>query len=290
MHFDLLQQKKTDIPSASGLVKKGAHFFVIGDDSPHLFKLDSDFEPVEKTPLFPADARDRIPKIEKADLEAMEMISEEEILAFGSGSLSPQRDVLFSIKPGSDIAVEKFPLTTFYSAIKELKIMEGSELNIEAAAFYEENLFLFNRRKNVIFSFSLSAFRDHLIKASPLPSLQVSDYELPKIQGIEAGFSGATITASGKLLVTCSVEDTENAYDDGEVLGSFIGISSGFRNGIFEEISWTRIPSEAPLKVESVCVERENSEASIDVVMVTDSDGADSLILKGTLELSTKNK
>lgn len=285
MKFAVQQQLAIDVPSASGMVKHRDSYFVLGDDSPYLFQLNSKFEVVERIPIVAGEQRERIPKREKPDFEALEMISENEIVGFGSGSLSPQRDSMIKIKLGDEARLKTFSLTSFYSKLKDLEIMQGSELNIEAAAFHEDQLHLFNRRKNVIFSLSFPDLLSAIEKGSALPPVLTSAFELPEIGGIEAGFSGAAVTASGKLVVTCSVENTPNAYDDGEVLGSFVGISSGVKNGIFDTFSWTRINSEEPLKVESITVAREISDTEIDLVLVTDSDGADSYIIKGTLNL-----
>lgn len=286
MKFELLEQKiLNNIPSASGLVKHRDSYYVLGDDSPYLFKLNSNCEVVGRIPIVAHEQRERIPKREKHDFEALEMISENEIVGFGSGSLSPQRDSMIKITIGNEATFQTFSLTSFYSDLKVLEVLQGSELNIEAAAFHEDQLHLFNRRKNVIFSLSFPDFLSAIENGSAFPPVLTSAFELPEIYGIEAGFSGAAVTASGKLVVTCSVENTPNAYDDGEVLGSFVGISSGVKNGIFETFSWTRINSEEPLKVESITVEREILNTEIALVLVTDSDGADSLVIKGTLSL-----
>lgn len=285
MKFTIQHQSNIDVPGASGLAKDENGYLILGDNSPYLFLLNSNFSVEEKIPLFPNEHREIIPKPEKPDFEAMEQISENEILGFGSGSLSPQRDKMICIHKGENYKVESFSLTVFYKALKKLEIMRGSELNIEAAAFYDNHLYLFNRRKNVIFGVSYPQLEEHVRRQGPLPDISASAYELPHISGIEAGFSGAGTTASGRLIATCAVENTDNAYDDGEVLGSFVGISSGVKNGIFEPFSWTPLTSEAALKVESVIVEREISEKELELSMVTDSDGADSLILKGLLSL-----
>lgn len=284
MKFEILQQKTLEnIPSASGLVKAGLVFYVVGDDSPFLFKLNQDFQEVARINLLAGEHRERIPKPEKPDFEALEMISQKEFLCFGSGSLSPQRDVMLRILPEEKPAVEQFSLSSFYAKLKTLPLMQDSELNIEAAAIYREELLLFNRRKNVIFSFNFPEFFRAIQGKSPFPEIKATAFELPKLNGIEAGFSGATFTASGKLLVTAAVEATDNAYDDGEVLGSFIGISSGVKKGNFDEFLWTIIPSKTALKIESICVVEEISEKEISVALVSDSDGAESLLLQGIL-------
>src|SRR3712207_8318455 len=44
----------------------------------------------------------------------------------------------------------------------------------------------------------------------------------PEINGLKAGFSGASFFED-KIFITASVENTNDAYLDGEVLGSFVG-------------------------------------------------------------------
>src|SRR5690606_20745831 len=142
------------------------------------------------------------------------------------------------------------------------------------------------RRKNVIFTVNYKDFLGFIENNSPFPEIKFAEFKLPDINGIEAGFSGATAWGKSKILITSSVEDTDNAYDDEEILGSFIGVISLDDNKINETINWVSIQNEnKPLKIESIAVDNENSERDIDVVLVTDSDGDKSLILKGNLKM-----
>ena len=70
------------IPSGSGLIKTGSAYHIVGDDSPSLFTLNSDFEVTSKIPLLnTTEFLDigRIIKSEKPDFEATELIEENEI-------------------------------------------------------------------------------------------------------------------------------------------------------------------------------------------------------------------
>lgn len=285
MKFELVQEKTLPgIPSASGLAKHGKHYYVLGDDSPFLFQLDEKMDLVARFPVYPLTDTEKILKKDKPDFEALEMISISEMAGFGSGSKSPERDVFIRIFLREKLSVKQYSLTGFYRALKDMEVLKDSELNIEAAAYADDILYLFNRRRNVIFSLSYSSLLLYLEKGTPLPQIRATAYELPNINGIEAGFSGATVTDDNKILFTCSVEDTDNAYDDGEVLGSFVGLLELPGENAAGTAECVMIESGTALKVESICLERRISPSELLVTMVTDSDGAESLILKGSLQ------
>lgn len=184
--------------------------------------------------------------------------------------------------------METYSISGFYEHLKSLEIFSDSELNIEAAAEYQGQLFLFNRRKNLLISFSYEDFLAHVLKDAPLPEITIKEVVLPKLNGIEAGFSGATAFPDKPLLIfTASVEDTENAYDDGEVLGSFVGLLDMTSGEILGEVLPVE-PSDksgVPLKVESVAIEKMLSDFELQLLLTTDSDGGDSLLLRARLRL-----
>lgn len=288
MHFKIIDQKELEkISGASGIVKLSNHFYVVGDNSPYLFKLNTEFKIVSKYLIsdIQVDSDNlRMAKKDKHDFETLEMVSENEMISFGSGSRSPERDEFIRVVIDGEVTVKKYKLTAFYNAIKGLDILKGSELNIEAAAYMNETLYIFNRRKNIIFSVNYKDFLNYIENNSSIPEIKYVEFKLPAINEIEAGFSGATALGKSKILVTSSVENTDNAYDDGEILGSFIGVISLEGNGIKDAINWTVINNEnKPLKIESIAIDKENGQRGIDVVLVTDSDGGESSILRGNL-------
>ncbi len=287
LKIEILHQRELDIPSTSGIVKSGNNYYAIGDNSPFLFLLNEDFKVVSKSPIhsFEHLTGEVIAKKLKPDFEAMEMISENEIIVFGSGSYSSARDKFLMITIGDSISVKEYNITTFYENLKSLPILENHELNIEAIAFLQGELYLFNRGRNVIFTFvynELLAFFEGRI-SFPVPESTL--FELPFINGIEAGFSGASaFLGSARLLFTASVENTPNTYDDGEVLGSFVGIIDIADNAVANVYRVVEIPDPS-LKVESVTIHKEISNHTTNIVLVTDSDGGKSMVLTARLEL-----
>ncbi|QAA81072.1 hypothetical protein EI546_04720 [Aequorivita sp. H23M31] len=277
-----------EVPSASGIVKWNDIFFLIGDDSPHLFKVDHNFKILGKTLIHSPKVQqgEVIPKFHKPDFEAMEMVSDSEILIFGSGSKSPERDVcvLFDLIQSS---YNEYYISNFYDYIRGMEIMQGYELDIEGLAISGDNLFLFNRGRNIIFSFPYSEFIGYCKNGRDFPIPKTSLFTLPSINGLQAGFSGASsFPHLPYLIFTAAVEDSPNAYDDGDILGSFIGVIELINDEIGNEILVKRIPNPGfPLKVESVIVDKIASETQIDLVLVTDNDGKPSEVIRASLAL-----
>lgn len=279
--------KLQNVPSGSGIIKSGDVYYIVGDDSPFLFCLNNDFKIISKIHLLDNHcfSERRIQKSEKSDFETLELIDQNEIVIFGSGSKTPQRDIFIRILLNDSLQIEKYHLTDFYNNLRKLAIFKDSELNIEAATYHNNQLYLFNRKKNLIIKFEYSAFLDYLKNISSFPKIDITEFSLPKINGIEAGFSGATILkAESKIIFTATVEDTDNAYDDGEILGSFVGLIPTTDTDISDTFYFSLIPDEGvKLKVESVCVEDELSKGNTKVIFVTDDDKGNSIILKGLL-------
>ena len=216
-----------EVPSASGIFKFQDKNYLIGDDSPYLFELNSDLNLISKTEIFSTENLKgvTIAKDIKPDLEALDLNSKNELIAFGSGSKSPQRDVFSKIVLGDSIQVETRNITRFYNVLRQLDVLQNRELNIEAVTFYEDKIYLFNRDGNIIFCFVYKDLIEYFNTLINFPVPKIKQYDLPEIKGIQAGFSGATLL-NGKpaIIFTASVENTDNAYDDGEILGSFVGM------------------------------------------------------------------
>lgn len=288
MNFKMVQQTEQEgILSASGIVKHHDSFYVVSDDAPFLYQLDQNFAITATQPIHnysDSTGIQRIPKIVKPDFEAMEKVSATEVIIFGSGSKSPERDQLLLLNLEDTTQVKKYTLTPFYTALKAEKRMQGSELNLEAVAYANDDLYLLNRKKNLLFKVNYSQFIKYLETGTALPEITTLAFTLPAIQGIEAGFSGATIfLEENLLLLTASVENTDNAYDDGEILGSFVG-KVGLADLHKENaVQWLQIATPSPLKIESVTIDEVMNKNELKLVLTTDSDGGASVFIKGNL-------
>ncbi|RYZ23739.1 MAG: hypothetical protein EOO16_03545 [Chitinophagaceae bacterium] len=212
------------IPSGSGMTADGAQLLFVGDDGTGIYVTDSTFGSREKLPIpgiDPAAAREE--RFAKHDLEASVLVPAPAgrcLLAFGSGSVSPQRDSLL-IYPLTGGAPRFRSLRPLYN---ELQARSGAlAWNIEGAALAGTELVLLNRAGNQVFRIPLDAFLRY-IEGGPLPAVKVARTRLPEIGGHEARFSGAAAIDRKRILFSASVEATEQWNKDGAVLGSFVGV------------------------------------------------------------------
>jgi hypothetical protein len=221
-----------NIPSASGIEYALGSYYVLGDDSPYLYQLNEQYELVRKYALmYTASFKNsRIPKSIKPDLESIAHFKygrDEMFLLLGSGSTSA-RNKGYLVNASNAYKVQEVDLTKFYEFLKGiLKIEKEGVLNIEGLAIDKTYTYLLQRplgsSSNVLFRFDTDAFKDFLLRQQAIPAAALYHFDLPAIGNNTAGFSGA-FTLGDKLFFTASVEDTPNAIDDGEVLGSFVGV------------------------------------------------------------------
>ena len=279
-----------NVPSASGITKAGENFYVVGDDSPYLFKVDDKGTVLDQTPIYSTEFLNgnRLDKAKKPDFEALETINGNEILAFGSGAKSPERDIFLHISLEDSTSFKTYQITEFYNHLRSNKTLGGAHLNIEGVAIYHDIIYLFNRGKNVIFSFKYADLIGYIEGINPVfPEPETLLYELPIIDGFQSGFSGATILEDENLVIfTASVEKTGTAYNDGEIAGSFIGAIPIKNNTFSNKYSVASVPSsDTPLKVESVTVAEKTPDGKIRIALVTDDDKGNSLRLNCLLKL-----
>lgn len=287
------RQVLSDIPSASGIEIVGNKFYIVGDDSPWVFKLNDRFEIEKKIQI--ADiptSGNKIPKIFKLDMEAMASLGKgenTELLLFGSGSKSPERDVLLRIKTASPYTVKKYSIVQLYENLCMCSGLIREELNLEAAAVIENTLFLFNRGKNIVFKLNALDFLSYLENNGIAPIVEVLRITLPSLNGREIGFSGASsVPDLQEIVFTASAENTTNWIDDGEILGSFVGILSldELQDGFCPACIAVKDLSNniLKIKIESVAVYRIISPKKLHLLLVTDDDGTTSELIEAELE------
>jgi hypothetical protein len=280
------------LPSASGVEIIEAKAYIVSDDSPLLYLLDtSTLAPTGQVQLFETTdfGTGRIPKATKPDLESMAAITgpggAAGLLLCGSGS-RPNREIGYFVGLPAGAAplprfVQRLDLTLLYAQLRT-HLLPGTTLNIEATATTATELLLLQRSVGggpaLLFVLPLEAALKHLFEPCwPVPALALT-FELPALAGHAAGFSGATYVA-GKLLVTASVEATADAVVDGAVLGSFIGvIDLATATATFARLAWA--DGRAYLgKVEGLAVRRTLEPGRLELLLVTDDDQGGSTAL-----------
>lgn len=277
------QQIFSNIPSGSIIEHINGAFWIVGDDCNTLFILDEEGNLVKERQIFASQYEgSRIPKKEKPDFEAgtiCEIAGEKYFLVLGSGSKSPERDKGFLIPLDEKAVIHSIELGSFYDLLRKDKQIK--ELNIEAATTIDNQLVLFNRGGN--FQENLLIFPTNTIWEYPISNYSIKNISIPSIDTIPAGISGATFDAkTGHLWICASAEDTNNAYDDGKIVGSLMGVIYDFpskinlANLVLDDfVVWQDEPI---LKIESLCLFSTLENQQSVITTVADNDDGSSIL------------
>ena len=120
MKLTIISQKTLGhIPSASGIEIIDDAIYVMGDNSPWLFKLNKSYKLTGKLSIASGKnlVNREIPKSLKPDFEAMTSIGPDKnkkLLLFGSGSKSPQRDIMLQINVCGKSRIKTYSLKKLY--------------------------------------------------------------------------------------------------------------------------------------------------------------------------------
>ncbi|MGV3588369.1 MAG: DUF6929 family protein [Adhaeribacter sp.] len=291
-----------NIPSASGLEILENKIYVVGDDSPFLYVLDANtFKLINKIELFRSTdfSSGRIPKALKPDLECLTTINitgEPYLIAFGSGS-APKRTKCYTVKlpatTNTTAEVKEYSLQKLYAAMQQdTTLLTGDLLNLEAAAVTSDDKLILLQRSastgpNALLLFNSPEFTQHLTgQPEQLPAYTIIPFDLPELAGSKARFSGA-YTFEDKLFFTASVENTLDAIQDGEVMGSFIGwldISEINTNSGAKALQTALITNKNGQaykgKVESLVIQEKENAGSYRALAITDNDNGESELLQ----------
>jgi len=280
--------------SASAVERIGDFWYLAGDNSVDLYRLNDKAEVVGTTRLQETAFSDgSVVKGTKLDLEAAAVVNwqgRQELLLFGSGSKRVLRDDCFRIDvthPAKPVLLEKLSLTGLHNVLRADTTFVGSQkLNIEGATVSGESLLLFQRGNlsglNGVAEFSVSSFMNYLDRKAvgTPPKAVMSSVVLPKLHELNAGFSDVAALSPGRILFSASVEATADEVDDGKILGSFIGLLEKKSDNQGWAVKWTaQVVSEErspEVKIEGIAFELSKSDQRAvpsSIVAVTDTDG-----------------
>lgn len=267
------------LSAASGLVHSGGELYVLADDELHLGCFPAaQADPGELLRLFdgelPLEARER--KRRKPDLEILLRLPplagcpHGALLALGSGSRpSRRRGALLALDAegragGAAAVLDCAPL---YERLQQ----EFDDLNLEGAWLEREGFFLLQRgnrggSRNAMIEFDSAAILNTLMADHVLPDIaprQLREIHLGDIDGVPLGFTDACGLRDGVWMFSAAAEDTQNAYADGGVTGSAIGIATA--DGT---VAWQQ-------RIEPVCkIEGIDLDERGRILCVTDADDA----------------
>ncbi|MDF1504061.1 hypothetical protein, partial [Roseisolibacter sp. H3M3-2] len=240
------------VRAGSGLAAVGARVAVVQDDAAFVALADPATGLADAVTL-PADddGRRRFEaargnKQRKYDLEACLVLPagrDARLLAFGSGSTPRRERVLLATFPGGapDPVLtrdERRGALPVYGALRAHPAFAGRELNVEGAVPLGGRVRLFGRGNgaatgggsdapatSATCEVAVDALLAFLLDGAPLPPLlDGRRYRLGDLDGAPLHFTDAAALPDGRVLYAAAAEDTPNAYDDGEVAGSALGL------------------------------------------------------------------
>nr|WP_294933755.1 hypothetical protein [uncultured Flavobacterium sp.] len=205
------------IGSASGLIYKDNHLYIIGDNSSYLYEYQMGNKELKRHPLTETPS-ENIPKKEKPDFEAVTAY-DGKIYVFGSGS-TEKRNNMVEIDAKTKAIIKTTDLSDLYLSMQSFAELPQDDLNIEGAVYNGTEWFLFNRGngakgKNIVFTIQGKNLTEEF-------NIINTEIDLPKIKGISSSFTDAVLV-DDKIYFLATAENTNSTYHDGEVLGSFIG-------------------------------------------------------------------
>ena len=276
----LLHSTDINFPSASAIEYHNNKLYLFGDDATYLLVLSTNHQLLD-TITYWKEQVERIDKKDKPDIESSMLLQNEKGLAIvGLGSMSGEKrwSAIKYIPEDSSASITSY--------FKPQDIFPGiEEINIEGSAVFNNTVILANRA-------NMKKPDNYLVFQKRDNSLESHKLILPKDK-IVTGVSGLFyVKSKDVLLLTSSEEETENAVSDGSIGESYLGIIYDFskkmndvelRPDQFIKLSGVD-KAFIKQKVESVCVEKEESNELI-LHLVSDNDNGRSKIFKIRLEL-----
>ncbi len=280
----LKQTNVSGLLSGSGMATYDDKLYACGDDDPYLFMLNHQGYVEDSFHIYKAQSKSdvRISKAIKPDFEAVaayETEDEKGLLVFGSGSKALPREVIVKLTDlPHNVSITTYQVSTLYSYLKRKLHIKHADFNIEGASTWDNNIILLNRGDNSLITFPLQDLLEYL-NENDTEIIQPDQYfyELKTINGHSSTFSGASLLpGTHTLTFTASVEVSNNSYDDGAILGSFVGM-----------IDMHRLTDKTPTmhrvaadngwftgKIEAIELEVESQEHYIFSAITDDDDGS----------------
>jgi hypothetical protein len=156
------------------------------------------------------------------------------VLGVGSGSLpARERIAIVDVRARS---ARLFDASALYARLRANRAFAGSELNVEGAVVIDGALRLFQRGNgaprdgitavNATCDVPLEGFVSWLEGGAMPEPTNVRRYDLGTERGVMYGFTDATVIG-GRVFVVAGAEDSPDVVQDGDVLGTRIGVIEG---------------------------------------------------------------
>lgn len=202
------------ITAPSGLWYTQNVLFVISDSSHFLYQYDIAKKLLLKFPLV-KEAKENIEKAEKPDLESITQYGNQ-LIMLASGS-TEKRNSMFTLDLGSD-ALKSQDLKALYQKLKDVGSFSDDQLNIEGAIYVNQTMLLFQRGNSKNSQNGIFIIPNH-----QEDGIRFVPISLPTLDDVETTFTDAILVGDTIYFLACA-ENTTSTYEDGEVLGTILGI------------------------------------------------------------------
>ncbi len=279
------------LPSGSDFIHNGGQVYIISDDAPYLFvyALHSNETQLQKRWITTTNSQlHRMPRDQKHDYEALVLLkggkAEEAMILFGSGSVSPTREVI-SVTSGPGNDWQTFDAGAFYRHIRNKAGLSAATFNIEGAVCVgQDSILLLNRGSQQGFQFSWEALYRYFHNQGPTPEVRILDLPLPqKATYTFSGVANSPWHPSRTLVFSASQEATNDAQSDGAVLGSAIGLLEQKASGWRVKSLWPvyqKSGGKAREKIEGIMPDPKDTEHSgRKFLAITDNDDGQTKLL-----------
>ncbi len=204
------------LSTVSALTYQNDVISLIADDSNVLYEYNTKYDELNKITLSEGEL-ENLSKADKLDFESM-VDSDKSMYIFGSGS-KPNREKAVYINKEKN-TVETLNLNYLFDSMKSFAEISDSDLNIEGAAYSNNEWYFFNRgngpgNKNIIFTVQGNNLVDDF-------NLFFNEFELPKIDNVSTGFSDG-IVIKNKFYFLATAENSNSTYADGKIGGTLFG-------------------------------------------------------------------
>ncbi len=200
------------IGSASGLLYHNDLLYIISDNSSYLYEYKIESNELNKIALV-KNPEENIAKKNKPDFESI-TLEKNKIFILGSGSTEKRKNIIsYSIKSKT---INNNDFSKPYDSLMKVSGIASENMNIEGFIYSPNKALLFQRgngEKGINGVFEIKSDNSEIV---------FHKIKLPKINNIEAGFTDA-ILVDETIYFLASVENTTSTYDDGEILGTFLG-------------------------------------------------------------------
>lgn len=262
------------VSSASACEQIGNSIFIVGDDSPYLYRFDLSFGNIDSMLIYPAKYSKikRIDKEKKHDYESMTSVhwnGQEALFILGSGSkIARQNGLIYLLNDNKIIHLD---LRRFYSVILAHMGIDLSELNCEGMALYNDQLILVNKPTNSLISISWKQFISFVSKKSPSFDVRVYKLNLPSRNQHVLQLTGLDFSSDGNLYFTAY---SNNGAKPGQIYPKPRAILGKVNLSNLEHVNkpnYTELNPSLALKIEGISMLK-TTEGKNDFILVSDGE------------------